>query len=68
MLLSLSKLKIKNCEMLYERKIFEINKLRKMFLTKIQKFRLKKTSLMLSMIEINCLKTSSSLIKLIIKD
>ena len=36
--LSLLKLKIKNCEMLHERKIFEINKSKKTFLTKIQKF------------------------------
>ena len=68
MSLSLSKLKIENCEMLHKHKIFEINKLKKTFLTKIQRFRLKETSLVLLMIEINCLKTSSSLIKLIIKN
>ena len=68
MSLSLLKLKIENCEMLHERKIFEINKLKKTFLTKIQRFRLKETSLMLLIIEINCLRTSSSLIKLTIKD
>ena len=38
MLLSLSKLKIKNYEMLHKRKIFEMNKLRKTLLTKIQRF------------------------------
>ena len=68
MSLSLSKLKIENCEMLHEHKIFEINKLKKTFLTKIQKFRLKETSFVLSIIEINYLRTSSSLIKLMIKD
>ena len=68
MSLSLSKLKIKNCEMLHERKIFEMNKLRKTLLTKIQRFRLKETLFVLSIIEINCLRTSSSLIKLIIKN
>ena len=68
MLLSLLKLKIKNCEMLHERKIFEINKLKKTFLTKIQKFRLKEISLVLLMIKMNCLKISLSLIKLIIKN
>ena len=67
-LLLLSKLKIENCEMLHERKIFEINKLKKIFLTKIQRFWLKKTSFVLLIIEINCLKTLSSLIKSIIKD
>ena len=68
MSLSLSKSKIENCKMLHKRKIFEINKLRKTLLTKIQKFRLKKTSLVLLIIEINCLKISSLLIKLIIKN
>ena len=68
MSLSLSKLKIENCEMLHKHKIFEMNKLRKALLTKIQRFRLKETLLVLLMIEINCLKTSSSLIKLMIKD
>ena len=41
MLLSLLKLKFKNYEMLHKRKVFEINKLKKTLLTKIQKFRLK---------------------------
>ena len=68
MLLSLLNLKIKNCKMLHERKIFEINKLKKTLLTKIQKFRLKETSLVLLMIKIDCRKTLLSLIKLIIKD
>ena len=68
MLLLLSKLKIENYEMLHERKIFEINKLKKTFLTKIQKFRVKKTLFVLLMIEINCLKMLSSLIKLTIKN
>ena len=68
MSLSLLKLKIENCEMLHERKIFEINKLKKTFLTKIQRFRLKETSFVLSMIEINYLRTLLSLIKLTIKN
>ena len=68
MSLSLSKLKIENCEMLHKRKIFEINKLKKTFLTKIQKFRLKEILFVLLIIEINNLKTLSLLITLIIKD
>ena len=54
--------------MLHERKIFEINKLLKTFLTKIQRFRLKEISFVLLIIEINYLKTLSSLIKLTIKN